>query len=260
MLSIVCLVLAPVSPASVPGSGVPAGTSIDNQATATFQGVAGPSTANSNVVHVITQAGAPAVTITKSASQATAIPGDQITYTLNVANIGGGDALPVAVSVDGTAATKIVVRDVIPNNSGLPAQGVVAPATFAYHIIGTPAQNYVTVAPGNLATVDAVAFLLDTLAAGSSSSFSFKVTIAANALGIVRNSATVFFNDGTADTSVLSNEVDITVNGPPPAISYYFDATFNKTIRATPMGAPLFVQVNAAACNLDPTVAETKPV
>src|SRR5215471_4867366 len=260
MLSIVCLMLAPVSPALVSGSGVPAGTSIDNQATATFQGSAGATTASSNVVHVITSSGAPAVTITKSASQSTANPGDQITYTLNVANIGAGDALPVAVSVDGTATVKIVVRDVIPNNTNLPVPGAISPATFGYHVIGTPQQNYVTAAPGNLATVDAVAFLLDALAAGSNGSFSFKVTIDSNALGVVRNSATVFFNDGTTDTSVLSNEVNITVNGPPPAISYFFDATFSKAIRATPIGAPLWVQVNAAACNVDPTVAETKPV
>src|SRR5258708_25834606 len=44
------------------------------------------------------------------------------------------------------------------------------------------------------------------------------------------------------------------------SIAYFLDNTFGQIIHATAMGSPLFVQVNAGACNLDPTVAETKPI
>ena len=241
------------------GAGTPPGTSIDNQASASYLPSSGPSTSvNSNVVHVITQAGA-ALAVTKSASKATANPGDQITFTLNVVNSGTGDAAPVSVTIDGGAASKIVVRDIIPNNtrfSGFVSTGATPPL---YHIFSAPLQSYVSIAPGNLATVDAVAFALDTFIAGANTSFSFNATVAANASGTIRNTGVVFFNNGS-DTSTVSNEVDVTVSGPAPGILYYFDGTFAKTIKATSISSPLWIQVDAAACNLDPTAVETRPI
>lgn len=252
-----CLLLSCISTAA--NGSVPPGTSIDNQASASYQASSGqPTSASSNVVHVITQAGGAAISITKTASKATANPGDQLTYTLNVSNT-GGDAVPVAVVIDGSAAAKIVVRDVVPNNTRFSSFVSSGSATLLYHIFGSPLQTYVSGAPANLSTVDAVAFALDTFAGGSSSSFSFTVVVSANASGIIRNTALVYFNNGS-DTSSTSNEVDVTVSGPAPKISYYLDNTFAKTIQATPMSAPLWVQMDAAACNLDPSVAETHPI
>src|SRR5947209_6799558 len=260
ILSLVCLLLPLLSPAAALGISVPGGTSIDNQASASFQSSSGASTANSNIVHVITQAipGASLV-IGKTASASAVNAGNPVTYTLSVTNGGSSDAAPITISIDGVTVQKILVRDVMPANTGVPALVSALPGAFVYHTAGSPLQNYLSTAPANLATVDAVAFVFDTFTAGASVNVSFKVTVAANALGIVRNTATVFFNNGV-DTSVVSNEVDVTVSGPPPAISYFFDKTFSKTIHATSLGAPLWIQVAAGACNLDPSVPDTKTI
>jgi uncharacterized repeat protein (TIGR01451 family) len=256
-----CLLLAGFTTAASGGS-VPPGTSIDNQASASYQASSGTSTsASSNVVHVIAQAPATGavLVVNKTVSKPTANPGDQLTYTLNVSNTGSSDAAPVAVTIDGGGVVKIVVRDIIPNNTVFSGFVSVGTSTPLYHIFSAPAQTYVSAAPSNLSTVDAIAFATDTFASGTSVSYSFLVTISGNASGTIRNTATVFFNNGS-DTSAVSNEVDVAVNGPAPGISYYFDATFAKTINATAISSPLWIQVNAAACNLDPLTVESRPI
>jgi uncharacterized repeat protein (TIGR01451 family) len=256
-----CLLLAGFTTAASGGS-VPPGTSIDNQATASYQSSSGPFTsASSNVVHVIAQGSATGavLTVNKSVSKPTANPGDQLTFTLNASNTGTGDAAPVVVVIDGVGALKIVLRDIIPGNTVFSGFGSVGTATPLYHIFNAPAQSYVSAAPSNFTTVDAIAFATDTFASGTSASYSFLVTISSNASGTIRNTATAFFNNGS-DTSVVSNEVDVAVNGPPPGISYYFDGTFAKTISATAISSPLWIQVNAAACNLDPLTVESRPI
>src|SRR5579871_1833202 len=254
------LVLSVVITAS--GSGVPAGTSIDNQATAAYQPSGGTATsANSNIVHVITQSSGvgAAISVVKSASKSTANPGDQLTFALDATNSGTGDAAPVSVTIDGVPTFKIVVRDVIPSNTKFAGFAAFGASTPLYHIFGSAPQTYVSTAPSDLSTVDAIAFTLDSFAAGSKFSFSFNVAVAANASGTIRNLAVTFFNNG-ADTSVSSNEVDVAVKGAPPSIAYYFDGNFSLPIQATAITSPLWVQVNAAACNVDPTTVESHPV
>src|SRR5437899_12375611 len=97
ILVCLCLVLAGFTTAASGGS-VPPGTSIDNQASASYQASSGASTsASSNVVHVIAQASSTGavLVVNKTVSKATANPGDQLTFTLNVSNTGAGDAAPV---------------------------------------------------------------------------------------------------------------------------------------------------------------------
>jgi uncharacterized repeat protein (TIGR01451 family) len=254
--------LLPLMLAAASGASVPAGTSIDNQASAAWQASNGSSSAtNSNVVHVIAQPSpnGASVTVSKTVSQSSAKPGDQLTFTLNAVNSGTADAAPVAVTIDGAASAKVVVRDVVPGNTRFSAIVNAAPALAVYHLFGSPAQDYVSSPPADLSAVDAVGFVLNSLAAGGNASFSFTVIVNSNASGTLRNTAIAFFNNG-ADTSVPSNEVDVPVSGPPPGIAYYFDNNFNKVIHATPLSAPLWIQFDAAACNLDPAVAETKAV
>ncbi len=260
---LLCLCLLLAHGVAAMGGSTPAGTSIDNQASASFLPSAGNNlTATSNVVHVITQNPAgpgAALSINKSASKPTTAPGDPLTFTLNLSNTGTGDAALVAVTIDGSATNKVLLRDVVPNNTRFAAFITAGASMPLYHILGTPAQTYISAAPADLSTVDAIAFALDTFPAGASASFSFQVTVNSGASGTVRNTSTVFFNNGN-DTSAASNEVDVTVSGPPPTIGYFFDNTFSKTIQVTPISAQLWIQVNAAACNTDPTVIESKTV
>src|SRR5207302_1251878 len=145
IISLVCLMLPLLSPAAAFGMSVSAGTSIDNQASASFQSSSGSSTANSNVVHVITQAitGA-SLQITKAASASAVNAGNQLTYTLNVTNVGSADASPVAISIDGVTVQKIVARDLIPANTGVPALVSALPGAFVYHTFGSLLQSYVS--------------------------------------------------------------------------------------------------------------------
>ncbi|HEY6249403.1 MAG TPA: hypothetical protein VI685_05550, partial [Candidatus Angelobacter sp.] len=239
---------------------VPPGISIDNQASASYTAASGASTvAGSNVVHVITQAGAAAVVITKSASQTGAKPGDHPTFTLNVSNNGSGDAAGITVIIDGVATTKVVASDLIPSNTRFFAIVNAGGATPLYHILGSPAQTYMSAAPADVSIIDAVAFALNSLAAGASATFSFSVAVDSNASGNIHNVAQVFFNNGS-DTFTVSNAVDIPVTGPPPTIAYYLDTNFARVIHASAVGSPLFVQLDAAACNLDPLTVETKAI
>src|SRR5205807_7565818 len=175
-----CLLLAGFTTAASGGS-VPPGTSIDNQASASYLPSSGPATsANSNVVHVITQASASGaiLAVTKTVSKPAANPGDQLTYTLNVSNTGSSDAAPVAVTIDGLGAVKIILRDIIPNNTRFSGFVSAGSSTPLYHIFGAPVQSYASTAPSDLSTVDAVAFPINTFVSGARASFSFTLTVA----------------------------------------------------------------------------------
>ncbi|HEY7402042.1 MAG TPA: hypothetical protein VIB39_00845, partial [Candidatus Angelobacter sp.] len=137
------LLLVFVSTAS--RGSVPPGTSIDNQASASYTASSGTSTtAGSNVVHVITQAGAATLTITKSSSQTSVRPGDHPSFTLSVTNSGSADAAGVAITIDGAATTRVVISDAIPNNTRFSAIVNAGGATPLYHIFGAAAQAYVS--------------------------------------------------------------------------------------------------------------------
>ncbi|MEA2048678.1 MAG: GEVED domain-containing protein, partial [Campylobacterota bacterium] len=95
----------------VNATGVPSGlTVIDDNATATASNVVG--TAQSNVVTVTINTN-PNLAITKSVSNPNAVPGEVVTYTINVKNIGTGDAngttmsdpIPNNMSFEGNAST-----------------------------------------------------------------------------------------------------------------------------------------------------------
>ena len=60
--------------------------------------------------------------------------------------------------------------------------------------------------------------------------------------------------------TVRSNEVKAEVHTAPATIRFFTDRTFARQAMATSVGASLFLQANAAACNADPLVAETATV
>jgi uncharacterized repeat protein (TIGR01451 family) len=259
--SLVCFLLPLLTPAAAAGTSVPPGTSIDNQASVTFQESTGISiSSTSNIVHVIAQAAAGAsLVINKTASKSSVNAGDQLTYTLAVSNNGSSDAAAIAVVIDGIAGSRIVVRDAIPPNTQFSAATGTGPGGVVYHLLGAPTQTYVSAIPADLSTVDSIAFVQPSFVSGTAATFSFTVAVDRNASGTVRNTAVAFYNSGV-DTSSPSNEVDVSVSGPAPNISYFSNNIFNQAIHSTPIGAPLWIQVDAAACNVDPTAIETKSV
>ena len=245
--------------ASVARAGVTPGTPIDNQAGASYSSVSGsPTTSVSNVVQVITSAGSTqaSLTLAKTASANTANPGNSLTFSLTAANVGSGDAATVMVAVDGTNVNKIVVRDVIPDNTVFASFVSWGGSTPLYHLFGTATSNYVSAAPSDLTTVDAVAFAMDTLPAGATASFKFSVTLNSNASGTISNTGVVYFNNGS-DTSTPSNTVVVNVNGAGPGIGFFTSGGFNKSAPVGTAGQPLYIQANAAACNANPLAVET---
>ncbi len=257
IFALVCLLLGSV--ASVTRAGVAPGTPIPNQAGASYSSITGSTTTSvSNVVQVITTAGSTqaSLTLTKTVSAATANPGSSLTYSLTAANMGTGDASTVMVAIDGTNVNKIVVRDVIPDNTEFASFVAWGGLTPLYHLFGTAPSNYVSAAPSDLTTVDAVAFAMDTLAAGTTASFKFSVTLNSNASGTISNTGVVYFNNGN-DTSTPSNTVIVSANGPGPGIGFFTNGGFSKPAPVGTAGQPLYIQANAAACNANPVAVDT---
>src|SRR5580704_9376191 len=252
-----CLLLG--SLASVVRAGVTPGTSIDNQAGANYVSAAGLATTSlSNTIHVVTVAGPVQanLTLTKTVSTTTAGPGDPIAFTLTAANVGTGDAAPVTVAIDGTNVNKIVVRDIIPDNTKFASFSTLGGSTPLYHLYGAAAANYVSAAPSDLSTVDAVAFALGAFPSGATASFSFSVTLNSNATGTISNTAIVYFNNGS-NAVTTSNTVVVTAKGPAPTIGFFTTGGFSRPAPVGSAGQPLFIQANAAACNVNPVAPDT---
>jgi hypothetical protein len=240
-----CLLLG--SLASVVRAGVTPGTSIDNQAGANYVSAAGLATTSlSNTIHVVTVAGPVQanLTLTKTVSTTTAGPGDPIAFTLTAANVGTGDAAPVTVAIDGTNVNKIVVRDTIPDNTKFASFSTLGGSTPLYHLYGAAAANYVSAAPSDLSTVDAVAFALGAFPSGATASFSFSVTLNSNATGTISNTAIVYFNNGS-NAVTTSNTVVVTAKGPAPTIGFFTTGGFSRPAPVGSAGQPLFIQANA---------------
>jgi len=247
---------------SVASASVAPGTFIDNQAGATYLSASGSTiSTTSDTVQVITEAGPAAsnLTLTKTVSTSTASPGDRITFTLNAANTGAGDAAPVTVGINGTNVNKIVVRDVIPDNTKFAAFVTTGASTPLYHLYGAATANYLTAAPSDLSTVDAVAFALEAFPSGAAASFSFSVTLNSNATGTISNTAVIYFNNGS-NTTTPSNTVIVNASGPAPIIGFFTNGGFSRPAPVGSAGLPLYIQANAAGCNANPLVADTVPI
>ena len=129
-----------------------------------------------------------------------------------------------------------------------------------FHIAGhSNPNNYASVLPADLSTVDAIAFAAPNLASNATVKVSFAVTVHSNAAGTVTNVATFGYTDGGTVQTVTSNNVVVQLPVPSPTLSFY-DPTYVHPTSVGTVGAPVYVQGAAAACNLNPLVAETRPI
>ncbi|MCY7369557.1 MAG: DUF11 domain-containing protein [Polaromonas sp.] len=202
-----------------------------------------------------------AVQATLAASTASAVPAAPFNLTATAVNNGLLPAGPTAVTVNGVAANLFVLRVPVPVNTRfVPAQPAVnLGAQTLYHLSGTPAGRYVTVVPAGEA-VDAVAWSLPNLPSGSSLQAQFTVMPNANAAGTLSATAYMDWNEASANFTTPSNTVLLALPGRAPTIGFYPPSGYTKPVAQSMPGAPLFVQVDAAMCNVDPAQSGTLPV
>ncbi len=237
---------------------VPTGAPVGNQSSLilTFtSSIENASTSNTDTVIV----SGTNVQLQKTASVTSAKPNDNIRFTLTATNGGDLSAGGVAVTVDGASKSLVVVRDVIPANTVFQQVVDNGGAQALFHIAGDPAvNNYLSAAPSDLSTVDAIAFGSPNLAAGASLASSFSVVVKSNASGAIANVGAVSYDDNGAQQK-QSNVVSIQVPAQASQISF-FDPSYSRPASVSNIGSPIYIQASAAACNLNPLVAETQQI
>ncbi|HTD11384.1 MAG TPA: SdrD B-like domain-containing protein [Steroidobacteraceae bacterium] len=237
----------------------PPGTVISNTAALSFDQSAVPQNSNTVAANI---PGAPALTVTLAANTASSTPGATVTLTPSVTNNGAGDAMGVAVTVNGAAANLLLLTVPVPANTGFAsAQTATAGAQTLYHVLGAAPNAYVTVVAAGT-VIDGVAFAIADLAVGATLAGQLSVTINANASSAVSATAVADWTTaaGAVTQTTPSNTVTIRLPVIPASIAYFTNTTYATPSVVGASGSPLFVQVNASMCNTDPSRVLTAPV
>ena len=250
------LVLVGTTPSSVTAGQV---ARLDLRATSTTDAAA---TANNTDEVRVTDAAV--LTLGKTASLSSARPGDVISYTLSGRNTGGSPATGIAVTIDGGATNRVIVRDAIPANTELAEPLTSNGPQVLYHLAADiDIHRYATAAPSNLAAVDAIAFALPVvnpfITINQGYTGTFKVRVNPTASGDITNRASAYYLGGVAP-AIASNETRTPVGMLPPTIQYFTNLSFTRLANVSRLGSPLYVQADAALCNLLPTTAETRVI
>ncbi|MBI5170148.1 MAG: DUF11 domain-containing protein [Candidatus Eisenbacteria bacterium] len=209
----------------------PAGTPVDNTATATAHVVANGVWVNpaSNTVRTVVQA-LDAVTL-RYARSLLASPGETIAFAHVLAHAGNTNATyTLTLAQDGAdgfdLSAPALLRDV--DGDGVPSGP------------DTPIANGATV---TLARGDSLALLVTGTVPANAPAFAHaRVTLAAATPGGTRDAVTDTVRTGAA--------------GAPPALAFW-SAGFGTVVRSSALGAPLHVQAEAAACNTNPALRDT---
>src|ERR1700674_2627702 len=241
----------------------PAGTLISNTASDSFVDPASglPVSLRSNTVNVtVADTAVLAVALTSSTNSTTA--GATFNLTASALNNGGGAANPVAVTVNGASASLFLLSLQVPANTRFAStQSISAGAQLLYHVLGTTANTYVTAPPAG-ATVDGVAWSLPALAPGATLAGQLSVTVNSNASGSLTAVASTAWANAPQGSlqSTPSNTVVVQLPVRAASIAYFTSTSYVTPSVSGLSGRPLFVQVDAALCNTDPTRALTAPV
>ncbi len=219
---------------------------------------------NAVVIDQVTVGEGALLQVVKAVSAADAKPGQTVRFSLTASNNGNRPATGVPLQVDGQPAMMALLRDTMPANTrfaGFGPNSSTPSSPALYHLAGQPAYSFVSTAPADLGLVDAIAFAFrDPISRGRTIARSFDVTLNANASARITNTAQFVFNDGMGVTAVItdSNPVQIGVPAVPPTIAYFADPAYTQTLRVMPVGRRFYVQADAAQCNFDSTLVETK--
>ncbi len=240
---------------------LPAGASPGQTAQLTLRAVSqlqGAAASNTDSLNLTNGA---AVQVSLAASSASATPGAPLAFTATTVNNGSVAADPVLASVNGVPARLFLLRQPVPVNtafvSAQPAAN--AGAQTLYHLLGTPANSYVSAVPA-AGVVDAVAWGLARLPQGGSLQGQFSVLVNANASGTIVGTADAGWTDQAAPLTTVSNTVVLPLPANPAAIHFYSSSAYTARVQQSVPGQPLFVQVDAAACNTSAAQVGSVPV
>ena len=218
----------------------------------------GVSASNTDTVTLTTGA---AIVATLAASAATAAPEASLSFTATAVNNGSATAAPTVVTLNGAPATLFVLRVPVPVNvTFVSIQTPASPgAQMLYHLLGSATDTYVTSLPVG-AVVDVVAWGVASLSPGANLQGQFAVTVNANAAGMIAGTAYTDWTDQAAPLVTGSNTVVLPLPARAAKIAFYTSTSYLTPAIQNLTGSPLFVQVDAAACNSSSTQINTAPV
>ena len=238
------------------------GQSSQIRLTATSQG----QKITANNIDTLTVVSGPAIAVTQNVSTDRVVAGSNFTLSFKAVNTGNGPAGAAAIVVNGVAGQFFILRSGLPANTtfaGISTSG--NGAQSLYHRLGDPVSSYVTVPP-EFRFIDAVAWTLPALT-GSEAPVASGILLGVvslrvndNASGAITNTGFATYRNSGVETNQSSNLVQLSLPDRPPTIVFYATDAYNLPMKQSPVGAPVFVQVNAAQCNVNPSVVETHPV
>ncbi len=204
----------------------------------------------------------PSVTVQKAVSTENAFAGDSLTYALTVENASLLPLLPASlygsdvVTIDGVVSDVVMLLDYFPADTTFEQFLSVLDFLPVFHIRGDDQYAFITTAPADLSTVDAVGFLRnDPLSPGEFREVSFAVTInPAVANASVANDAFVPLAQGNGTVILINSNAVSTVietpSGGPSGVTVYDDAGFQSPASLINFDAPIYVEVASQNCNL----------
>lgn len=201
-----------------------------------------------------------AVQVVLSESGAAA-PSATLDWALVAVNNGNATAAASAILVDGAASTGFVLRMTMPANTAFVSATASSNSTarLLYHVAGAAANTYVSAAPAS-STVDAVAWALPALPVGGSLQGQFRAKVSANASGTLSGIAYADWSDAAATQLLASNTVALGLPGRSAQIGFYTGSDYADAALENAPGTPLYVQADAAMCNVDAASADTVPI
>ena len=195
----------------------------------------------------------------KKSNQEERKPGEIIEYQLIGTNVGNASMDPFEVIIDDSSDRRVLIRDNIPLSTQFESILEAGTSQVLYHLAGTGEHVYQTKQPSNKGMIDAVVFAYQQIPAGYSFDVKFSVKVNENGGNDINNIATSYFN--TLDETFVVDSNKVVVEQPPaPAEIDFMNSAFTGTQEIINAGDMLYLKVEAAACNLDASVAESYPI
>jgi uncharacterized repeat protein (TIGR01451 family) len=202
----------------------------------------------------VTLVAANSLSVSLSSPNSTATPGGSVTLNAS-ATSPSGNAGPTAIQLNGVAQNDFVLY--LPVPAGAVFQSATAPAgQVVYHQLGQPAGDYTTSATG---TVDGVADLLTSLPGGSIAQIALVVSIPGNSTTSIQDTAQALWSNLSVPVQISSNTVTLAAQVVPSQIGFY-TSNYSQIEPANIPGNPLFVQLTAPTCDINPSVIQTIPI